>query len=69
MDTAVSVVQAQKVEQVDSEGWLEVRDGHGRLLFKVEPQERQMIHIRRSGKDYVVALKKLDSQLQSFVML
>lgn len=62
MDTAVNVVQAQKVEQVDSEGWLEVRDGHGRLLFKVEPQERRVIHIRRCGRDYVVVLEGTNSR-------
>ena len=57
MDTAVNVVQVQKVEQVDSEGWLEVRDGHGRLLFKVEPRERRVIHVRRGGRNYLVKLE------------
>ncbi|MBX3059323.1 MAG: hypothetical protein KF770_22870 [Anaerolineae bacterium] len=58
----MNVVQVQKVEQVDSEGWLEVRDGHGRLLFKVEPEERRVIHIRRSGRNYVVMLEGVENR-------
>lgn len=66
MDTAVNVVQAQKVEQVDSEGWLEVRDGHGRLLFKVEPQGKRMIHIRHNGRDYVVTLGEARGEISNY---